>query len=720
MSSGKETSSKRALALGVALAVTLGLVIALTLALVFSPLLHYTQEEENDSSSCLTPECTIAAASLLENVDFAVDPCENFFQYACGGFNDRYYFPTGTNAVSQFTLAEQHNDMALINVLENTDALDSSDAFDKARKYYSQCMDGNGLERRGVDPIRELWDIAESLTEEREGDTNSTAAKKKDLVFGAIRELHARHIHSLLVSYYISESTLHVRQGRLGLPQSAYGNDTKYNILMMGYKHALYEGFRAMNDTKAPQEIESLVAFEEKIAACHAPKENLRVSILTHNRMEVEEVDALFPIGWDALIANFSGHANYSGEINVDTPSALHCMTRVLEEAPVEDISNHMKISILIQKANLLNSKMRDWKSRYHFQTMGIDTNGPRWRQCLGGVTSSKKFGFAVSKPYIEKLLSADTKAVVQEMVHTIQDTFLESLTPLEWMAESTKREANAKARAMIKHVGYPDWVMEDAKVSSFYDDVKVEDGKYFESTDSLLSSFRKRQFSLLFNDGKAEFEEWAVSPSEINAFYALVSNTLAFPVGILNPPFFTHNAPVPLNYGSLGTFVGHEFSHAFDNRGRNYDSKGALRNWWTDEDDVHYEERERCFVDQYSNYEMFGHRVNGNLTLPENIADNVGLQLAFLAFRKELATNKITRLPSTPWSPNQLFYLGFAQAWCDSMREKQAIALIGSDEHSPPEFRVNGAVSNSAGFADAFRCKLGSNMNPPHKCTLF
>ncbi|QDZ21848.1 neprilysin [Chloropicon primus] len=701
---------------------------------------------------CVAKECTVAAAQMLDSMDMDADPCRDFFRYACGNFNDRYYLPEGQNQVSQFTLAGQVNDMMILQALDGNSSggassEEASDALAKARKYYDQCMDLREMNRLGISPVLDLLAIPDFLLKfgAEVGQTHNFT--RRELVFGALRELQQRHVR-ILVDFWVgqdrynsSEIQVHVRQGLLGLPDSSYyetgrheegsRSGSKHARILQAYKNLLWEGLRLLesrtvkkfDEEGSADEIESLVAFESRIAGCHMPKESLNQPILTHNPMEVEAAEIVFPFGWRKFIQNMSGPANYTGKINIETPSALSCMTRVMDETPIEDMALYMKVMILLHRGELLDNAIREWRYKFNLQTTGVSGAGPRWRQCMDLVTSHQRYGFALTKPYVQRAFGRESKEEVEDIFEKVEEAFLDQLPSVEWLGEKTRKVAAKKARAMKKHLGYPDWVMDDEKVAKFYENVSV-DGTFFENTVSLFKAHQDRVFARLFPNASEPMVDpedlWILSPTEINAYYSVFSNTIAFPAGVLHPPFFTQGAPMPLNYGSLGTFVAHEFTHAFDSNGRKFDENGEGLDWWTDKDDEHFEERAKCFVDQYSKFELYGHRNNGNLTLPENLADNAGMQLAFRAFTKELETSKTNRLPSTPFTPHQLFFLGFAQSWCSNIKEDKALMSMKADPHSLPQFRVNGVVSNSVEFSKAFQCKPSSPLNPARKCNLW
>jgi predicted metalloendopeptidase len=762
----------------------MGLMTVFILALVISLGITcseiYGLKSPSSDQVCLTKECTMAAAAMLEYADTSADPCENFFQYACGGFVDDNYVREGLHSVSQFAIVQEQNDKKLIKSIEdeNSGKVEEdhhSMAFKEASAFYTDCMDTDELDGRGIQPIQDLLHIPDALVADIERNHENNATTRQEAIFKAIGELQRNQIR-VFFDYYVNqddrnstEYLLHVSQGMLGLPDPCYFtlvNESSSENLQAGeagdeqrqqmqrvlnlYKGIIQEGLQLLSSRSVAKtfsyvhssdealeegkeedssensddndDADRFIQFESQIAACHMPKEYFRIPLLTYNKMSLNMTGEIFPLDWRAFIEDISGRQidGINMSINVETPASLECIKTVLQNASARDIGLYMRIYTMFSRAQLLGEEAREWHQKVKFLTTGQVESTVRWRHCLYLVNSPQNFRFALSKPFLETEFSAESKAQVQSIVDNIEEAFVETLPSIWWMEDTTKEQAREKAQLMEQLVGYPDWVMNDTKVNDFYNlSEPLESGKYFENSVVLLKAYQRRQFGKIFGEN-TDLEQWHLSPSEINAYYAPNTNTIVFPAGILKPPFYSPEASLPVNYGSLGVIVGHEFSHAFDSSGRKYDAYGNLKPWWTEKDDAHYKERETCYIDQYSSYELYGYPLDGNLTLPENMADNAGLQLAFRAFTKESEANRIQFLPSTPWSQNQLFYMGFAQPWCQSMREETALRNIITDPHTSPEFRVNGAVSNSKDFAKAFQCKLGSKMNPEKKCVLW
>ena len=504
--------SKRAFAIGLLVSVVSALVITLGILSYEIHVLRTSDSEGSPTASsssdgvCLTKECTVASAQVLERIDAEADPCVDFFQYACGGFNDQYYLPKGQTHVSQFSVAAQRNDMMILQSIDANASLPGTarafssgpdsgredDARTKAKKYYDGCMDTHQMDWRGIAPIEDLLAIPDFLltyASGRGGNTSGSPFSKRDLVFGALRELQKRHIRILTDSYVsedreTAEMVLNVRQGLLGLPDAIYFTGRKTNTtaaagrkhakILKAYEAALLQGLNLLESTTVQAfssatdaAVKSMIDFETKIAACHMPKEVLLAQpLLTHNPMTIAEAEVLYPFGFADFIESVSGRSNYTGRINVETPTALACMTRVLEEAAIEDIALYMKAIILMHRSEILDRDLRRWSYGFNLATRGESGEGPRWRQCMDLVSSHQRFGWAISKPYVARALSRESKAQVQEILEDLEVAFMDLLPSVTWMEPGTRDYAVRKARAMKKHMGYPDWILDDAKVS--------------------------------------------------------------------------------------------------------------------------------------------------------------------------------------------------------------------------------------------------------------
>jgi len=305
------------------------------------------------------------------------------------------------------------------------------------------------------------------------------------------------------------------------------------------------------------------------------------------------------------------------------------------------------------------------------------------------------------------------------EMVQHIRNAFIDNLNDVAWMDSETKEAAKEKAEAMFQQIGYPDFIMNDTLLEEYFAGLKLDPKKFFRNRLNEVGTRMKN--TLLSRGNPVSRYQWDMRPTEANAYYSPNSNKIVVPAGILRPPFYHFEYPHAENFGALGFVVGHELTHGFDYNGAMFDKDGNLANWWTKTSLVNFAQREKCLVKQYSKCEVQGHKLSGRKTLGENTADNGGLKLAYKAYQKWLANkDHDTTLPNLGLSSGQLFFLSFAQIWCEKATPNYALSDLDTNVHSPGKIRVEMTLRNSADFAKAYNCPLGSPMNPKDKCAVW
>lgn len=285
-------------------------------------------------------------------------------------------------------------------------------------------------------------------------------------------------------------------------------------------------------------------------------------------------------------------------------------------------------------------------------------------------------------------------------------------------MSSLTKTNARIKANAIAEDIGYPDFIKDPAKLAATIKDLTV--GEYlFENTKNALTFVADETYGSL--DKPVDRDQWFMGPSQVNGYYSPRQNRIVFLAAILQPPFYNPNYPKYLNYGGIGMVIGHEVTHGFDGSGRLFDKDGNINNWWSPFSFAGFSSRANCLSEQYSKFEVYGKKIDGNQTLNENIADNGGLKLAFKAY-KSLVAKEGTEgaLPGLGLTEEQLFFIGFAQPWCSIYKKKAALLQLQTDSHTFPKYRIFGPLHNYDKFAEAYKCKAGSPMNPAKKCTLW
>lgn len=379
-------------------------------------------------------------------------------------------------------------------------------------------------------------------------------------------------------------------------------------------------------------------------------------------------------------------------------------------------LANYMAWSVIQSLIATLPKNFRDASKVLRKALIGSEGIEVSWRYCV--TDTNQVMGFALGSLFVRRVFQGKSKERAEEMIYSIRNAFKDNLPDLSWMDDRTRQLAREKADHINQMIGFPDFILNPEKLNGKYEGLELDENNYFENNIKVnVLSLRENMEKI---NKPANKTEWEMTPPMVNAYYTPTKNQIVFPAGILQTPFYDLSYPNSLNYGAMGVVMGHELTHAFDDQGREYDKDGNLYQWWFNETLKNFEERVKCFVDQYSSYKVDDSHLNGKQTLGENIADNGGLKAAFRAYEKWAEVNPEPRLPGLNLTSKQLFFVGFAQVWC-SISTPEALKLqVLNDPHAPAQFRVIGTLSNSHEFAREFNCPVGSNMNPEKKCVVW
>ncbi len=494
-------------------------------------------------------------------------------------------------------------------------------------------------------------------------------------------------------------------QGGLGLPDRDYY--LKKDDERLSKARAAYEGYLTTLATlagmKDPADVaRRVMAIEQRIAEAHWDKVENRNPVKIYNPMSVDELSKSAP-GFDW--AAFLQAANLGGieRLSVSQPSTATAVARLYTEVPLADWKLYFKLRSLDTAAPVLPKAFRDARFAFRGTALtGAKEQKPRWQQAITELNGA--LGEAVGQIYVAQYFPPEYKARMQALVGNLIAAYRESIDGLTWMTPATKAQAQAKLAKYMVKIGYPDQWRDYSRL-----DVRAGD-----ALGNVMRSARFEWDRIAAKAGKpVDRAEWGMTPQTVNAYYNPTLNEIVFPAAILQPPFFDMAADDAANYGAIGAVIGHEISHGFDDQGSQFDGDGVLRNWWTDEDRKAFEAVGAKLVAQYETYEPIpGKKLNGKLTLGENIADLSGLQIAFKAYKRSLNGQPAPVIDGT--TGEQRFFLGWSQAWREKMREERALQLLTTDPHSPPEFRANGAAVNHDGFHEAFGTKPGDKMFKP------
>lgn len=452
-----------------------------------------------------------------------------------------------------------------------------------------------------------------------------------------------------------------------------------------------------------------VLAFERKLAKITVDRGDLRDPIKNYHMFTQQELFKLAPVLKDYFEARHrsADFWKHSPQLNTDTPTYFSGLSKLLESTPASTLRNYLQW----QLTNSLASSLSDKDSEPYFifyskNLSGVQARTPRWERCY--YSTSSHLSDIMGRAFVSVAFKGKSKDKAQAMIHMIEAAFGNTLNTLSWLDDKTRGKAKVKLGALVDMIGYPETWKTYAKA--------IISDDHFANLMAIDKVANERNLAKL---GKpVDKTEWSMSPATVNAYYDPESNKIVFPAAILQPPFFSTDQPMSMNFGAIGIVMGHELTHGFDDQGRLYDKDGALKSWWKNSTSEKFNSRAQCVANQYSQFKLQGKPVmhlNGNLTLGENLADNGGAQNAYKAYAKwaaqqpgGMAGQKVGK-----YTGEQLFFYGFSQSWCTVQKTKSERQQAVTDVHSPAQFRVNGALANHPAFAKAFGCKAGSKMNP-------
>jgi putative endopeptidase len=673
-------------------------------ALVFVALPLATAFAAAQTSSAVPPARAAGAPAGIEilSLDRTVDACSDFYQFACGGWMARNPMPADRQRWGQFNRLQEQNFTILRRILETP----SADAGrKKASDYYAACMDESGIEARGLQAIQPEVMRIEAI------------AQKSDLPAALA------HLHSIGVNVLFrfgsqtdrkdaTRQVANVDQGGLGLPDRDYylKTDARSIELKQKYQDHIQKIFGMLNTAadKAAAQARAVLAIETHLAEAAMDRTARRDPAATDHMMSTAAWRALtLGLDWPAYL-KAAGAPSFD-RINVAVPDYFKALNTVIASTPLEDMKAYLTWQLLNASAPMLPKAFADADFDFFSRTLGgQEEQLPRWQRCV--TQTDAELGEALGKAFVDEAFGPAAKVDTLQMVEGIKTAMRRDIDEASWMSPETKRAAEAKLNAVGNRIGYPDKWLDYSAVKIGRDDAlgNLQRATEFE---------RKRDLDKIGR--KVDPGEWEMTPPTVNAYYSPDRNNINFPAGILQAPFYQAGREAAVNYGGAGAVVGHELTHGFDDQGRKFDGNGNLRNWWTDADAKAYEGRASCIADQYSEYVVAGDtHLNGKLTLGENTADNGGVRLALMAY---LAGPAKTAAPVMDgFTPEQRFFIGFGQIWCENRRPEFERLRAATDPHSSGKYRVNGTVSNMPEFQKAFACKADAPMVRQNACRVW
>lgn len=715
------------------------LIVALGLSLIalgiYTTVLVLT--EYKSPRPCLSEVCVGTASRILSALNKSVNPCEDFYEFACGGWIEKNPVPEWATSWDQLSVLRERLTLDLRELLEDKNNEGLPKSVLKAKSMYRTCVNVEKLEENGTKPIEDLL-ISLGLPKRppTEASPNFTWV---DIAGKCRRKLGL----NVLLSLQVAEDVRNTSRNRVVFEQVTPGFSDRYLRLPEQFAHELREYHKYIKsmiaiadpETDAQKFADDILQFSKELALIMTPVEVRRGG--THLFHEVSV--AQFVQGSGGGPTQWQQH-DWQKYIDLVLAETNVTLDQDLDRVIVMDLPYLQKLSILLEKtepvtiekflwwsvfstvAPMTLHQFRDMGFEFSRAVFGLQQRTPRWKSCAANVNAN--FGLALSYLYVKRHFDYSSRQKAIEMIEDVRSAFAAQAARLAWMDADTRALALRKLHAIRTFVGFPAWLLHHDQLDDHYKHIDVIEGDLFGSYLKLTWAMVKKSLESLRE--KPDRNRWVATATTVNAFYSATLNSVTFPAGILQPPFYG-NGIEAINYGSIGAIMGHEVTHGFDDQGRRYDEHGNLAQWWSRATLEHYAARVRCIVRQYGNYSMPqlpDYTVHGINTQGENIADNGGLRAALRAYRIHAGKSPAERravLPGLPdYTPDQLFFLGFAQIWCGNSTTGALKSKMVEGVHSPNKIRVIGTLSNSEEFSEAWQCPLGSPMNPEHKCVLW
>ena len=631
-------------------------------------------------------------------IDHTVSPCENFYKFACGNWLSRNPIPPDRGRWTRFDALTELNLEKLRAILEKA-AAGSGPATRKIGDFYASCMDEDGIEARGLAPLAPELARIDALTDV--GGLPALLAREHQ---NGARAFFA--FHSTQDNADATKVIAEVDQGGLGLPDRDYylRDDERSVELRNAYRRHVGNMLRLLGEPseQADRNADVVLALETDLAKASLDRVKRRDPKNLDHKLSRVELAGLTPrFAWDDYFSTL-GQSGID-VLNVGWPDFFKGLEGVLGNYDVAALKTYLRWHLVNHVGPWLPKAFVAERFAFRGRVLtGAQEDRPRWKRCVQQV--NWMIGEDLGRAYVTAAFPPNTKDETLAMIRAIEAAYAQDIAGLDWMTPETKAKALAKLAAIANKVGYPDKWRD-------YSALEIVRG------DALGNALRADGFE--FQRGLAKIgkpvdrAEWKIPPPTVNAYYNPRTNDINFPAGILQPPFYDPKLDAATNYGAIGSVMGHEMTHGFDDQGRKYDGDGNLHDWWTGADAAAFEQRATCLVNQYGNFTAVGDlKVNGRLTLGENIADTGGLHLAYAALEKTL--NGVAPPPIDGLTAPQRFFVAYAQAWCGNATDQEKRRRLLTDPHSPNEFRVNGVVANEPAFPRAFACPAGAPMAPP------
>ena len=643
----------------------------------------------------------------LSDLDRTVDPCVDFYKFACGGWQKNNPIPADQAGWSVYAKLADENMQFLWGILQEAAAAkDRTPVQQKIGDYFSACMDTAAIDKAGLDPLRPAL-------------ARIAALNTRPALIAAIASIH----HTLPGTYFFNSGTsqdavdattmiAEVAAGGLGLPDRDYytKTDAKSEQIRTQYAAYIAQIVQLSGGTadQGKSTAAAILRIETALAKASLTRVERRDPHKTYHKMTLAELQTLAPaIDWPAYFA--AQDAPGLRSLNVSQPDFIKAVNTALTTESVPDLQAYLRFHLVTAAAPSLSQPFRQAQFDFFSTTLrGVPAMPPRWKTCTREVDNS--LGEALGQEFVRRTFSADMKSRTKLMTTQVETAMQQEIESLDWMGPDTKKEALRKLHAIRNKIGYPDTWRD-------YSSLTIKPGDYFGNVLRAAAFEDARQWHKL---GKpVDLNEWGMTPPTVNAYFDPQMNDINFPAGVLQPPLYDVKLDDAPNYGNTGATIGHELTHAFDDEGRQFDAAGNLKDWWTPADAKNFEDRIDCVRDQYAQYIIVDDiHIQSKLTSGEDVADIGGTLLAYIAWKKQTADQTLT--PRDGFTPDQRFWVGMAQWACENERPENLRVSALTNPHSPGYARVNGVVTNIPEFGKAFSCKAGQPMVKEKACKVW
>ncbi|HET9283679.1 MAG TPA: M13 family metallopeptidase [Candidatus Angelobacter sp.] len=645
----------------------------------------------------------------VPSMDKSADPCVDFYQYTCGGWMKNNPIPADQAAWSVYGKVTVDNQRFLWGILDDLSKKTSgrTPTQQKIGDYFGACMDEAAVEKLGAAPLKPaLAAIAAMKT-------------KKDLATLLAHEHMTTMTEGLLFNFGSDQDFADSSQiiafavaGGLGLPDRDYytKTDAKSEEIRQKYAQHVQNMLQLLGDAPATakSEAQKIMEIETALAKASLTRVEQRDPHNLFHKMDRKQLQALTPsFDFDTYLK--AGGIGQVNTFNVTEPKFFQEVEHQLQSNSLDDLKTYLRWHMVNAEAPFLSSAFVKENFDFNSHTLrGVEQLPPRWKRCVR--LTDRQLGEALGQEFVNRAFSQQTKESTLRMTKQIEQAMQEDIEQLTWMSPETKKQALEKLHAVVNKIGYPDKWRD-------YSSVDIKRGDFLGNVQRATLFEAKRELAKI---GKPlDRGEWGMTPPTVNAYYNSQMNDINFPAGVLQPPLYDPKEDDAPNYGNTGGTIGHELTHGFDDEGRQFDAKGNLRDWWTKEDGAEFEKRAQCIVDQYAQYTIVDDiKINSKLTEGEDVADLGGLILAYMAWKMQTKGQQLENRDG--FTPDQRFFIGYAQWACENERPENLRANAITNEHSPGKYRVNGVMVNIPEFQQAFSCKAGQPMVRENRCRVW